>query len=82
MTRQEIFDAVEKERAYQDGIWGREFDDKNTSNDWIAYITKYLGQALTLPWNKETFQKQILKAMTLCCAVLERDSYAARHYDV
>jgi hypothetical protein len=81
VTRQDIFAEIEKERAYQDQKWGRTFDDKNTPNDWITYIAKYLGQAVTLPFDRTMFRTQILKVMTLCCAVLERDSYAPRHYD-
>lgn len=82
MNRPEIFEAVEKERAYQDEKWGRTFDDANTPNDWIAYIMVYAGSAVTLPWNKDVFRKAILKVMTICCAILEREEYAPRHYDV
>lgn len=81
MDRSEIFALVEKERAYQDKKWGRTFDDLNTPNDWITYIAKYLGQAVSLPWNRDQFRTGIIKVMTLCCAVLEREDYAARHYD-
>jgi hypothetical protein len=81
MKREDIFAAVDSERAYQDKRWGREWDDKNTANDWLAYIASYVGQALTLPWNKETFHAKLIKVMALCCAALERESYPPRHYD-
>lgn len=81
MNRQEIFQAIEAERNYQNGKWGADFDNKNTPNDWVAYIAKYLGNAVTLPWNKAAFRTAILKVATLCVAVLEREEYAPRHYD-
>lgn len=79
--REEIFEMVERERAYQDIRWGKGFDDQNTPNDWIAYITLYAGKAVTMPWDQETFRTMVLKVMTICCAILERDEYAPRHYD-
>ena len=81
MDRMLIFDAVIKERQYQETKWGAAFDDQNTANDWVAYLAQYLGQVVTLPWNREVFRTQILKVMTLCCAILEREEYAPRHYD-
>ena len=81
MTRQEVFNAIETERDYQNRKWGNDFDSKNTPNDWVAYISKYLGQAVTMPFNAETFRTQILKVATLATAVLEQDSFAPRHYD-
>lgn len=81
MTRAEIFDAIEKERAYQDEKWGRDFDDKNTANDWVSYVAIYLGKAVTMPFNREAFHSALLKAATLCVAALERDAFPPRHYD-
>jgi hypothetical protein len=81
MSRAEIFSQIEAERAYQDNRWGTAFDDKNTVNDWVAYISKYLGQSVTMPLNIDTFHTQLLKVAALCVAALERDSYPARHYD-
>lgn len=81
MTRQEIFAAVEAERAYQDEKWGTAFDDKNTVNDWTSYIVKYLGQAVTMPWSSTAWRTQLIKVMALCSAALERDTYPPRHYD-
>lgn len=74
------------ERTYQQGRWGDEFDSKNTPNDWVAYIAKYLGQAVTMPWNPETFRKQLVKVATLCVAAIEwcdrtSGQMPKRHYD-
>lgn len=81
MERKEVFDLIDGERTYQNKKWGAAFDDKNTPNDWVAYIAIYLGRAVTLPWNRETFRTAILKVATLAVAILERETYADRHYD-
>lgn len=80
MTRTEIFQAIDEERAYQ-AKWGTAFDIANTPNDWIAYIVKYAGQAVTLPWNYATWRKQLIKVAALVVAALEQPDYAPRHYD-
>jgi hypothetical protein len=81
MLQSEVFDLIAGERAYQNKKWGTEFDNKNTPNDWIAYIAIYLGKAVTFPWNREAFRTAILKVAALAVAVLEREDYAPRHYD-
>ena len=45
MNRQEIFESIEKERAYQDSKFGKHFDSLNSSAHWILYIEEYLAQA-------------------------------------
>lgn len=83
--RELIIDAIEAEREYQDSRWGTSFDDKNTANDWVAYITCYLGKAVTLPWNQEQFRKALIKVAALSVAALEslerNDGVPPRHYD-
>ena len=81
MTRQDVFEKIEAERAYQDVKWGTAFDSRNTPNDWVAYISKYLGQAVTMPFDPGAFRTQLLKVATLATAALEQESYAPRHYD-
>lgn len=81
MNRQTIYSAIEEERDYQDQKWGNAFDHLNTPNDWVAYMTKYLGQAVTMPWDPVKFREQILKTITIGVAVLEQEDYAPRHYD-
>ena len=48
MTRTDVYKLIDAEREYQ-SKWPSEFDDKNTPNDWIAYIAIYLGKAVTFP---------------------------------
>ena len=81
MQRIKVFQAISAERDYQDRKWGTGFDDKNTANDWVAYITCYLGKAVTMPWNGDHFRKAMIKVASLCVAVLEREKYPPRHYD-
>ena len=81
INRTQIFGNIETERAYQEQRWGTEFDSKNTPNDWVAYISKYLGQTVTMPFDEATFRKQMLKVAALAVAALEQDTYAPRHYD-
>lgn len=81
-SRESIFVAISAERDYQDSKWGSAFDDKNTPNDWVAYIASYLGRAVTIPWNANIFREGLLKVAALCVAALERgDEFAPRHYD-
>lgn len=82
MNRPDIYQAIEGERDYQDQRWGNAFDRKNTPNDWVSYIAKYLGQAVTLPWDGDRFRTMLIKIATLCVAALEQMDYAPRHYDV
>lgn len=83
--RVNIFDAIHREREYQDFKWGHKFDDKNTANDWLAYIAGYLGKALTRPWDRGTFFTGLVKVAALCVAALEtldrNNGFPKRHYD-
>lgn len=77
-------DFVEKLKAEHEYSkkWGDDFDSKNTANDWVAYISKYLGQAVTLPWDSETFKKNLVKVANLAATAYSRaDSLPKRHYD-
>lgn len=81
-----FIDKMCEEREYQIERWGEEFDKKNTPNDWTAFITKYAGQTVTLPWDAEQFQKQLVKVATLCAAAYKwcgrtDGNMPKRHYD-
>ena len=84
-VRQEIFDEIETERAYQDDKWGNEFDDQNTANDWVTYITNYATQAAPLKFNKDNFETKMRKVAALAIAAIEtsrrNNGPARRHYD-
>ena len=80
-----IYDEIKQERDYQDGKWGTAFDDKNTVNDWTAYIAQRTGQSSAIGATKEEQRKQMLKAAAIAVAALEafdrNNGFAPRHYD-
>jgi hypothetical protein len=85
MTRQEIFDAINSERNYQDSKWGTNFDDKNSINDWGTYINIYLAKATNMGETAEVQEENLLKVASLAVAALEtfyrNNGFAPRHYD-
>jgi hypothetical protein len=78
LNRQQIYAALEKERAYQVGKWGNDADDtKNEPNDWAAFIahhsTRWFNGGFA-PYDKATvdaFRVQMLKVATLAVAAIE-----------
>lgn len=73
MTRKEIYDEIEKERAYQDGKWGVELDKGHDQYHWVAFITQQAAKALQ--WgscNRAAFRKAMLKVAAVAVAALER----------
>ncbi len=67
----EIMKEIEKERRIQDSTWGREFDDKNTSDDWAAYIIKYATGERHLPETSEQFRNNMIQTAALAVAAIE-----------
>lgn len=84
-ARKNIFAAIEAERQYQDGIFGTQFDDKNTVNDWVAYISAYAGRAGAFTSDPEDQRKAMVKVAALAVAALEaldrNGQFAPRHFD-
>lgn len=82
-----ILEAIKTEREYQDTKWGTTFDDKNTLNDWAAYIGIYTAKATDMgnAHFPEMQRKALLKVATLAVAALEtmdrNGGFPARHYD-
>ena len=85
MSRQNIFNMIDSEREYQDAKWGPEFDDRNTANDWCAYINNYASRASTFDLNQDEFEIAMLKVAALAVAAIETSRRnagpAPRHYD-
>lgn len=81
----EIVTAIHAERIYQIEKWGDTFDDNNTINDWVCYITQYAGSAAPLLKDDELSREKLVKVATLAIAAimaLERNgSFPHRHYD-
>jgi hypothetical protein len=75
---------IRAEREYQLTKWAPAFDDRNTGNDWISYITQYLGKASKAD-NTDDFDTAMVKVATLACAAVEasrrNNGLPPRHYD-
>lgn len=76
-------DEIIKERHRQNELWGTKFDQRNTPNDWHAYISHYVATADRE--NKEQFKVNMMKAAALAqAAIFIVDVFghpALRHYD-
>lgn len=83
--REAILAAIETERTRQNTLWGNSFDEKNTPNDWVAYISRYVNEGAydgrEQKFSDERFREFLMKAATLCVAALEQEKFAPRHYD-
>lgn len=81
----EILDEVFEERKYQCDTYGAEFDDKNTANDWVTYITRYAANAGSDTFDREEYEKALIKVAALAVAAIESSRRetgpAKRHYD-
>ena len=84
MSREHILTEIDVERSRQDELWGHEFDDKNTINDFGSYITRYVSEA-TFADSPERQREQLIKVAALSIATLEafdrNNGFARRHYD-
>ena len=80
-----IFNEINEEMDKAQKKWGGDsFDDKNTQNDWIAYITRYAGNALQLDSNSPVFRESMIKVAGLAIRAVEqfdKGKIADRHYD-
>lgn len=80
-----ILDEIKAEREYQNGKWGVVFDDKNTVNDWGAYINVYLSRALTMLAGPGEQREALVQVASLAVAAVEtfdrNTGFPARHYD-
>lgn len=85
LVANEILAEVERQLK----LWGTDFDDKNTANDWGQYIIHYLGKATYSgreeEYSPEKFVTNMKKAAGLCIsailAVERNGDCAPRHYE-
>lgn len=75
MNRQDIFNEIQKERAYQTVKWGTS-DPQNTEYNWAAYIGAYtnrslIGFPLSTAERREDFKKDMIKVAALAVAAIE-----------
>lgn len=84
LARSAVLAEIRHERNYQTDKWGNEFDDKNTVNDFTAYITKYAGNAAFATCTADQ-RTQLVKVAALAVAAIEtidrNGKLADRHYD-
>jgi hypothetical protein len=70
--RNDIFKEIDAERIAQDQRWGGpEHDDKHGSYDWIAFITRNVGLAVTRPWDAREFRRRMVRVAALAVAAVE-----------
>ena len=93
LLRTAIFDEIDTERKRQDDLWGHEFNDKNTPNDWVTFIVRYLSIAADdRPLKREGgrgyaihYRLNLIKAATIVVAALEaydrQQGTVRRHYE-
>jgi len=68
-----------QELAAQDLEWGGpSHDDGHGSHDWIAFIIKHLGKAVTYPFHLNVFRRQMVRVGALALAGLR---WADRYRD-
>ena len=67
-----ILKEIVDERDRQDEMWGgEEHDDGHRINDWIAFITEYLGKSREAPYNIGNFRDNMIKVAALAVAAAE-----------
>jgi hypothetical protein len=84
-----IVAEIKAEKEYAENLWGTEFDDKNTANDWASYLMIYAGRAVEMDrttrlFNPIRFRTDMLKVAGLAISAiqtLDRNGIAKRHYD-
>lgn len=77
-------DAVMQELCYAQQKWGDGFDDANTINDWVTYLTMYATDAAKMGADFEEQYAGFIKAAGLAlnaASRLRRGAVAPRHYE-
>ena len=82
------FGSLVDEASYSAGKWSKEFDDKNTLNDWLAYIVMYASDAAKMGVSADESYKKLIKAANLCMLAATKvrgdtphGGLSPRHYD-
>ena len=85
----DIEGQVTNEVRRQIELWGTDFDDKNTANDWCAFICDYVAagacQGREDKYTPARFETHLIKAAALCvsaiAAIRRNGDCAPRHYE-
>lgn len=80
----EILGMIEREHRRATEQWGEAFDDRNTPNDWLAYITAYASRLGNLKHDPADYIKSLIKIGGLVVSAVrayDRVGLVERHYD-
>lgn len=83
-TIEQISEDVTNESRQARVRWGTAFDNKNTINDWVTYVSIYTSRAAAMGVPKAEVVSNLRKAGGLIMSALfyaENDLLAPRHYD-
>lgn len=79
MTRQQVYDLIDKERDYQIERWTGEFDDSQWAiNDWLVFIERYIKKARDYTGFPVGQMNEIRKIAALAVAAMEYNHTLAR----
>ncbi|KKL65224.1 hypothetical protein LCGC14_2157140 [marine sediment metagenome] len=93
LLRTAIFDEIDTERKRDEELWGHEFDNKNTPNDWVTFVIWYLSRMADVnPLRRDGgkgysthYRLNIIKAAVVIVAAIEAFDRAQgavkRHYE-
>jgi len=80
-----IVQDIAAEYEYQLEKWGVEFDDKNTVNDWVAYLANYSSRASNMESPPSRQRESMVKVATLAVAAIaafdRNGQFPPRHYE-
>jgi hypothetical protein len=77
MNRDAIMRRILAERDRQFDLPGREFDVRNTPNDWVAIVGRYLFEETrrgAFKPNRASYEDSLVKAAAVLLAALEHSS--------
>lgn len=71
----ELLLKVEEEADRARELWG-DYDSKNTTNDWLAYICRYASEAVGKEYHSDVFRDKMIKCAGLCLNALVQNEIA------
>ncbi len=85
MSQAIVLEEIRVERERQDDLWGVEFDDQNTLNDWVTRIVICAGKAARMDSLPKKQRDKMLKVAALATAAVEsfdrNGEFAPRHFE-
>ena len=66
---EQVWNLIRQERAAQDTKWGgSKHDDEHNHHDWVVYLIKHIGKAVAWPFDRDLFQRQMIRVAALAVA--------------